>query len=132
MDHLPGDGGFDKVMVFFSNWAHPISEEWFKLMEWLLITSALSFAAQQSKNSALYVLPVISVVLIWLRIMVDYNARFHEFIGKDAGHLPHGPAGSAKHVFLWGLGAIAISAFASLMGGLAWGFASQLSAVLNG
>lgn len=67
-----------KVLDFLSQHAEKIGNEWFKLMEWLLIISTLSFVSQLSDNLLIKGLWIVSVVILFIYCFFAYSEKYFE------------------------------------------------------
>jgi len=131
MERFPSDDWFDKMMVTASNWARPLTEEWFRLMGWLLIIAALGFGVHKTQDIALIALLVISMVVLWLRLMIGYLSVWHDHHTEIAAQF-RDPPGEVRRLIVWGIGALVICAIAGLLLDLAWRFSGELAQAIKG
>jgi formate hydrogenlyase subunit 3/multisubunit Na+/H+ antiporter MnhD subunit len=94
------------IFDFISQYAERIGSEWFRLMEWLLIISALATAAKYSDNTIIKALPWLSVGFLWLYVFFSYSERFIKSLEPLQEKAP-----SLKPILIRGLIAIIISMF---------------------
>lgn len=64
-----------------ARYAGPVSKEWFRLMEWLLIVAALSVAASSTDSVVVKALPILSVGSIWLYSCMGYLQKYLDHLG---------------------------------------------------
>ena len=67
-------------MLFLSRWARPAAKEWFTLLEWMLILSAVAFAAKKNPQSLYQVALYVSFGVLWCYLMVGYQALWHDYL----------------------------------------------------
>ncbi len=72
-----------RIFNFLAKWGHQLGEEWFKLMEWLLIISALSFAGGLSNNTWVKALPYISIIILWVYIFFGYSGLYFDRLERS-------------------------------------------------
>lgn len=130
MDSLPDDDWFDKVMLTVSNYAKPVSEEWFKLMEWFLIISALGFGAQKTNDTMLQVLLLLSVIFLWLRLFVAYSAVWHDRHQELLTIWQVAPSQFIR-ILVHAAGMLVITLLTSVVSIIAWRFAKELAQLMK-
>ncbi|PTB91997.1 hypothetical protein C9974_14010 [Marinobacter sp. B9-2] len=131
MEPREGDDSVDRIMLFFANWSRPIVEEWFKLMQWLLVMAVLAFLSKQSEQFVFTILLGLSVIALWCYLMFGYLKLWHEFIWARF-HNGYGDslASLLKRFSFWGVGAVAISLIAGLALELAFLFGTAAARIL--
>jgi len=72
-----------RIFDFLAKWAHRAGSEWFRLMEWLLIISALSFAGGLSNNTWVKTLPYISIVVLVVYIFFGYSGLWFDSLQRS-------------------------------------------------
>jgi len=105
--------------------ADVIGKEWFRIMEWLLIISALQAAAMLSKNTMIKALPFISIAILWSYVYFGYSQKYFNTL------IPHSPK-TIKEIIIPGIIATAIGyiffTVANIIGGIAISLVSSASA----
>ena len=133
MDYHEDDDTVDKIMVFLSRWSKPITEEWFKLAQWLLIMSAFSFLSDQTGNNIYRLMLGASVGFIWLYFMFGYMRLWHSKAYEISKiKKSKSPTSSLKGFLIWGAGVLVILFIASIFLELAILFGSEASQILHG
>lgn len=131
MEPSEGDDWVDRIMLFFANWSRPIAEEWFKLMQWLLVMAVLAFLSKQSEQIVFTVLLGLSVIALWWYLMFGYLKLWHEFIWARLHNGSDESLGSLlKRLGFWGVGAAAISLIAGWALDLAFLFGTEAARIL--
>jgi hypothetical protein len=65
-----------RILDFISRHAERIGNEWFKLMEWMLIIATLSFASKFSDNFLVKGLWVLSIAILFVYCLFGYTERY--------------------------------------------------------
>lgn len=65
-----------RVLDFISRHAERIGNEWFKLMEWMLIIATLSFASKFSENFLVKSLWLVSIVVLFIYVFFSYMEKY--------------------------------------------------------
>lgn len=133
MEPHPGDDWFDKLMLFLSRWARPVAKEWFTLLEWMLLLSALSFAAKKNPQPLYQGALCVSFGILWVYLMIGYQALWHDHLSSVSPP----PSDDSFRTFLkrhsiWAAGALAANLLAAFIMALALGFSTELVEILNG
>ena len=66
----------EKLFDFIARHAETIGNEWFKLMEWVLIIATLSLASKFSDNLIVKGLWVLSIVILFVYCLFGYYERY--------------------------------------------------------
>jgi hypothetical protein len=132
MEEQPNDDSFDRFMLFLSRWARPAAKEWFTLLEWMLILSAVAFAVKMSPQPLYQVALYVSFALLWIYLMIGYQALWHDYLSSTTSPAPDAKFSTfLKRYAVWAAGALAANLLAAFMLALAVGFATELVEVLN-
>ncbi len=132
MERNPDDDWFDKIMVFLSNHISEITEEWFKLLEWLLVLSAFAFIAKQSSEKIILIISNFSILLLWLYCLIGYQAKFHNWLYSRTSQKEIEEHPSKLHFFKWAPLSILATLIAGIVHSLAIAFSNELVAIVNG
>ncbi|WP_155831722.1 hypothetical protein [Hylemonella gracilis] len=130
MKSQPEDDWFDRVMLFFSNHAGAIAEEWFKLIQWLLVLSTFAFLWEATDNSAYLIILVASFFVLWLYLMFGYNSRWHRLFYSKYYREDKNRDGDLRSLFVQISGVIAISVFAAAIMATAFLLGTEASKLL--
>ncbi len=111
-----------KLFDLLADWSEPFAKEWFQLMEWLLIIGALSAAAKFSAKPAIQLLPILSIVLLYLYVLFGYLGRYLRGLPGKSPRPPIWRTVLLSAVFL-----LSVFYFSSVIGGAALEFATRLA-----
>lgn len=82
MKSEPTDGYFDHFMVFMSNHAKDIAEEWFRLCQRMFLLSGLYFLKEQLSEWIFGLLFFISCIVLFIYYIFHYQNMWHECSNK--------------------------------------------------
>ncbi len=115
-----------KIFDFVCRHAETIGNEWFKLMEWMLIIATLSFASKFSDNFFVKGLWILSIVIFFVYCLFGYTERYL----KSTKPIDTEKTSWKEIVKAWIKFAIVfllIMLFSQKMAQIAWEFATILS-----
>lgn len=103
-----------KVLDFIAEYAELFGKEWFRIMEWLLVISALQTVAMLSKNKFIALLPIISICVLWTYVFFGYGQKYFYSLKPVTGR------GNIKEIITRGL-------IATVIGSLLFIIADQIA-----
>lgn len=119
-----------RVLNFISRHAERIGNEWFKLMEWILIIATLSFASKFSDNLIVKGLWVLSIVVLFVYCLFGYTERYLKSIKPI--DIEKATWKQVVKVLIWSsIVFLVIIFFSHKIAQLAWEFATTLSEKLK-
>ncbi|MCP3178342.1 hypothetical protein MJO47_14650 [Desulfuromonas sp. KJ2020] len=130
MEPQENDDFFDKIMLFFANWSRPIAEEFFKLLQWLFLMSALSFLSIKSDNYIFDALLILSAIMVWFYMMFGYNSLWHNKFHTQFAKKEDSIKSMLKNHAVWSCGALLIIIFTSIFFCIAKVFGKEAALLL--
>lgn len=115
-----------RVLDFISRHAETIGNEWFKLMEWMLIIATLSFVSKFSNNLFAKGLWVLSIVILFVYCLFGYTERYLKSI-KPIDTEKASWKDILKRFIKSSIVFLLIMIFSQKISQLAWEFATKLS-----
>ena len=116
----------EKAFDFISRHAETIGNEWFKLMEWVLIIATLSFASKFSDNFIVKGLWVLSIGILFVYCLFGYYERYLQSL-KPIDREKATWKDIVKAVIKFTIVFLLIFYFSQTIAKVAWEFATTLS-----
>lgn len=119
-----------KLFDFVARYAKVVGDEWFKLMQWILIIGTLSFVTKFSNDPYIKGLWLISVVIMFVYILFGYLKQYIKSLEPiEPEKVSLGKI--LRIVFQGAAICLLVMFFAQKMASVAWEFATKLSTKLN-
>jgi len=116
----------ERLFDFTCRHAERIGNEWFKLMEWMLIIATLSFVSKFSDNFFVKGLWVLSIAILFVYCLFGYTERYLKSI-KPIDAEKASWKEIVKRFIKFSIVFLLIMFFSQKIAQLAWEFATKLS-----
>lgn len=122
-------------MYFLTDNIEGVTEEWFKMFEWMLVISALSFVSKQTSEIFFTIACYSSIALLFIRNALTYppaiGRTFNLYPFKKTQSENDEAQFSIKHIVPAAIGMAIASGVATTVAGLAFVFATELVDIVN-